>query len=190
MKFQKKSRKQNNTYEYQVVRALKRKVYLLSLRGNKCEKCGYNKNLSAFEFHHKNPSEKLFQLDQRSLGNHSMKSVLKEFDKCQILCSNCHREHHSPELDFNMVLERIINISNDHIKVKNKKDLNKCVECNSVISKWGKRCRTCDQKSRRKVERPDTESLKESVKKYGYSKVGRDYNVTGKTIKKWIKNDI
>ena len=29
-------------------------------RGGKCERCGYNANLSALEFHHKNPEEKEF----------------------------------------------------------------------------------------------------------------------------------
>lgn len=29
-------------------------------RGGKCECCGYNKNLSALEFHHINPDEKKF----------------------------------------------------------------------------------------------------------------------------------
>jgi hypothetical protein len=29
-------------------------------RGGKCERCGYDVNLSALEFHHKNPEEKEF----------------------------------------------------------------------------------------------------------------------------------
>ncbi len=49
---------QRNTYNYQYIRALKRKMYLISERGGCCEICGYNKNLAAFDFHHKNPKEK------------------------------------------------------------------------------------------------------------------------------------
>lgn len=30
--------------------------------GGKCEKCGYNKCLDALEFHHKDPSQKEFQI--------------------------------------------------------------------------------------------------------------------------------
>ena len=41
-------------------------------RGGKCEHCGYNANLSALEFHHKNPEEKEFQVDIRAFSNYSL----------------------------------------------------------------------------------------------------------------------
>ena len=49
-----------NNYENQKLRGLKRKYEAVLARGGKCEICGYNKNLSALEFHHKDPSEKEF----------------------------------------------------------------------------------------------------------------------------------
>lgn len=55
----------NNNYQKQKARGIKRKYeYILSHSG-KCEICGYNKNLSALEFHHKDPNEKEFQIDAR-----------------------------------------------------------------------------------------------------------------------------
>lgn len=67
--------------------------------GGKCEECGYNKNVAAFDFHHIERDEKEFSLDRRTLGNRSMEKVLLEMSKCKLLCANCHRELHNPELD-------------------------------------------------------------------------------------------
>lgn len=182
---------QRNTYEYQTMRALKRKMYLIDLRGGKCEICGYNKNLSAFDFHHINKETKESQLDQRTLSNSSMEFVMNEFNKCQVLCANCHREIHSPDLTVNKVREKIceydLEKSEKWINLAEEKKYN-CIDCNCEISKWGKRCKSCHQKNRRKVDRPDIDVIIEKVKEKGYSKVGREYGVSDNAIRKWIKN--
>ena len=85
-------------YEYQKKRGFKRKCELVLLKGGCCSLCGYDKNLSALEFHHKNPSEKISQLDIRVLTNRTWDFILKEADKCILICSNCHSEHHNPSL--------------------------------------------------------------------------------------------
>ena len=87
-------RKQGNTYEYQVMRSLKRKTHLINLKGGGCEICGYNKNLAALEFHHIDRDTKESQLDARTLSNSSMGWIMSEFEKCMVLCANCHREIH------------------------------------------------------------------------------------------------
>lgn len=79
------------------------KHYLIQQRGGKCEKCGYDKNMSALEFHHLHPEEKEFTLDSRNLERHSDEEILKEFDKCILLCANCHAEFHHPELDMSNI---------------------------------------------------------------------------------------
>ena len=85
------------SYEAQQRRGRKRKLELIKLKGNECERCGYNLNYAALEFHHKTPVEKSFQLDLRSLSNRSWEVILVEVEKCQLLCSNCHAEHHNPD---------------------------------------------------------------------------------------------
>lgn len=73
--------------------ALKRE--LVKRMGGKCEICGYNKSLSALEFHHINPEEKDLNIGDYTSGNNV--NVLKTFEeikKCQLLCANCHREVH------------------------------------------------------------------------------------------------
>lgn len=49
-----------NNYQQQKLRGLKRKYEIVQMRGGKCERCGYNKNLAALDFHHRNPDTKKF----------------------------------------------------------------------------------------------------------------------------------
>lgn len=65
--------------------------------GGKCSNCGYARNYAALEFHHVEPSEKLFQLDMRSLANLQWELVVVEARKCRLLCANCHAEWHNPK---------------------------------------------------------------------------------------------
>jgi hypothetical protein len=82
---------------------MKRKKTLVDLKGGKCEKCDYQKNLAALEFHHIRPELKSFQLDLRSLSNRSMERILSEAAKCMLVCSNCHAEIHYPNSDIEQI---------------------------------------------------------------------------------------
>ena len=85
------------SYAAQQKRGRQRKINLVKLSGGRCEKCGYGKNFAALEFHHLNPATKSFQLDLRSLSNRKWDAILKEVEKCILLCSNCHSELHNPD---------------------------------------------------------------------------------------------
>lgn len=74
------------------------KWYLVKLKGGECEKCGYKGNLSALSFHHRRPTEKLFEIDARSCANRALDALLNEVEKCQLLCCNCHAETHNRDL--------------------------------------------------------------------------------------------
>lgn len=89
------------TYNAQQERGLSRKRTLVQRRGGSCEVCGYKKNLSSLVFHHVNPKEKNFNLDMRVLSNNSIETIEEEFNKCVLMCHNCHNEHHHPELSIN-----------------------------------------------------------------------------------------
>lgn len=53
--------------------------------GGKCVKCNSERDL---DFDHINPETKLFCLS--NFLNYSIKKVLDEIDKCQLLCQKCH----------------------------------------------------------------------------------------------------
>jgi cytochrome c553 len=75
----------------------KKKIELIGLKGGKCERCGieYNgKNAVIFQFHHRDPSQKDFEISS-NLRVRSYKRVKEELEKCAMLCANCHElEHH------------------------------------------------------------------------------------------------
>ena len=61
--------------------------------GGKCSICGYDKCLDALDFHHTDPTTKLFSL--RQFRGRAYATQLAEAEKCELICSNCHREIHS-----------------------------------------------------------------------------------------------
>ncbi len=94
---------QTNTYHSQTIRSLSRKLVLVEMMGGKCSRCGYNANLSALHFHHKDHIDKLFKLDMRILSNKRWDFIAAEASKCELLCANCHAETHNPELTIENV---------------------------------------------------------------------------------------
>ena len=68
-----------------------RKKILVDLSGGCCIKCGYSKCLRALSFHHRNPKEKLFELNKANLRK-PWDTILKEHKKCDLVCVRCHCE--------------------------------------------------------------------------------------------------
>ena len=87
-----------SNYQAQRRRMIRRKFILVSEAGGKCQKCGYNKNIASLCFHHTDESKKEFTLDARTLSGLGMTTIRKEAKKCELLCHNCHNEHHNPDL--------------------------------------------------------------------------------------------
>tara|TARA_E500000331_G_scaffold327224_1_gene345994 strand:- start:84 stop:476 length:393 start_codon:yes stop_codon:yes gene_type:complete len=57
-----------------------------------CAKCGYKEHHAALEFNHIDPSKKSGNIAEKAT-NWSFKKLLKEVEKCEVLCANCHRVH-------------------------------------------------------------------------------------------------
>lgn len=58
-----------------------------------CERCGFS-DFRALEFHHSNHGEKDFNVADMIRSGSSIQTMLKEIEKCEILCSNCHQIEH------------------------------------------------------------------------------------------------
>lgn len=174
-----------NTYKNQRERGLKRKYDYIISRGGKCECCGYNKNIAALEFHHKNPEEKEFQIDSRKFANSKIEVLKQELDKCMIVCSNCHKELHHPDL----TLENVSTLS----QISNRKSFEESIWPGTICPVCGKKFRRskgkkyCSKECRDKAEGRDKYPSKEEVNnKYqelkSWQKVADFYKLTRKII--------
>jgi len=63
--------------------------------GKKCIICG-NNDANLLSFHHRNPKEKKFKVSGRN--SISEERLIKEMNKCDLICHNCHRDLHHNEV--------------------------------------------------------------------------------------------
>jgi len=66
---------------------------ILEIKGNKCKICNNTYHFSCYDLHHRDPSLKDFTISTAISGK-SIEKILKEVEKCDLLCSNCHRLFH------------------------------------------------------------------------------------------------
>lgn len=168
------------------------KQKMVEYKGGKCIRCGYNKNLKVLQFHHRNPEEKRFAIG----GSHCRRwSVLKEeLDKCDLLCSNCHIE-----VEDELVLANENSIKNywiengmNGIPIQNKREINLCVDCETVIDFKAKRCVECNYKHSEQIAWSSKEELERLVWEMPTSEIAKQLNCSDNAIakrcKKWNIN--
>jgi len=143
------------------------KRQLVEYAGGKCVRCGYDNSYAALQFHHKDDSKE-FGIGSKVRSIEYMKA---EVDKCELLCANCHAEHHAgrhwPLAD---------DLAPARINAPREPKL-------PVDPNW----RYQPRPESRKVERPPLEEILKSVEEIGYSATGRKYSVSDNAVRKWIK---
>ena len=174
----------NNDYENQKLRGLKRKYEMIQSKGGQCEICGYNKNISALDFHHIDPKNKEFQLDIRHLSNTSLDKIKKELDKCQLLCANCHRETHYRDLTMSNI-SNIIKKAEDKLSFSNNIQYKHiCKVCKQPIKNYTSGKIYCSESCRWKDKNYPT--LEEILKQYDllgtWDKVAQYFGLSRKVI--------
>ena len=93
-----------------------------------------------------------------------------ELSNLQMLCPNCHSQ------------------TDNYCGSANEKKKYYCPECGKEIKRGSTYCVECANKHRRKVDRPELEQLLEDYKKLkAFTKIGKLYNVTDNTVRKWFK---
>jgi hypothetical protein len=96
----KKHYEQNKKYYYDRAAGRKQKIkeYIRGIKKiSKCVNCGESEDC-CLDFHHKNESEKEFELGKAHSEGYSFKKIDVEIKKCAIVCSNCHRKIHAGKL--------------------------------------------------------------------------------------------
>jgi hypothetical protein len=96
-------KKCQNIYSINRFRDNKKKA--VEYKGGKCILCGYNKCMRSLSFHHRDP--KLKDINWNKMKNWKFEKTIKELDKCDLLCSNCHGEIHEKMLMEDIGIEPI-----------------------------------------------------------------------------------
>jgi hypothetical protein len=78
---------------YCVSRWIKIKHEAIRYKGGSCLTCGYSEHYAALQFHHREPENK--DVVWNKLRLRSWDKIVKELDKCDLLCANCHSIVHS-----------------------------------------------------------------------------------------------
>lgn len=171
------------------------KERLVSALGGKCVICGYNKCSDALEFHHKDPSQKDFNLGAARGSIKNWNSLVLEAKKCLLLCSNCHREVHASMIDVSSI-EIFFDIKFIEYKSLKKQEIKKqeISEIPSVCSICGakkrKSAKTCSIKCRSvKISKVDWSlfDLKEMKKKMSTLAISKLIGVSDNAVRKRMK---
>ena len=179
----------------------RKKMKLIEMKGGKCLRCGYDKKVpGAFCFHHRDPKEKEFGLASHGCTR-SFEKMVKEVEKCDLLCIRCHAEYHDEE--FEKTRNRQYIYTSDPANVAELKSIIQRLEEAIAIRKKEEKTRAeaevLTQKtipqhgilgatriSRRKVARPSKEELESQVKQgVSWLELGRKYGVSDMAVKKW-----
>ena len=116
-----------------------------------------------------NGKELTLILDHINGKNHD-----NEFENLRWVCPNCNQQLETTGFK--------------KIRVESTNKIEKkyyCIDCGKEINQNSTRCIECFNKSRRVVDRPNREELKEQIRYQSFVSLGKKYNVSDKAIAKW-----
>jgi len=95
-KYHRDKRKGNKAFHTkQYLYKKNKKKTLVELKGWECLECGLKHDrFEVYDFHHRDPSAKLFSISSHNLVRHSLDKLKAEAEKCDLLCCLCHRIKH------------------------------------------------------------------------------------------------
>jgi len=148
-----------------------------------CSKCGYKEHPSALHFHHRDPSQKKFDISR--CGYYGMEDLLNEINKCDVICANCHSIEHSnwdftSEIKMKTVKKR---------KLMNERVLKKYFcDCGNTIHYRSTRCLPCSRKNKKSGNLPNDKTLKEEIWKTPCEHVANKYGISGSYLSRYCRD--
>ena len=139
---------------------LKRRILKDNLIKYECVECG---NIGEWK-----GKKLVLQLEHKN-GN----TYDNRLENLCFLCPNCHSQTET----FS---------GKNANKIKKQKEIKKC-ECGNIISQGAYICTYCYAKKNRIVDRPSYDELIAEINETSQNKVAKKYNVSWRTIRKWIK---
>jgi hypothetical protein len=167
----------------------------------KCCCCGFD-NPICLDFHHLDSSKKDFNI-AHLVTRKNKSDLVKEINKCVVVCSNCHRLVHDGQIkvveeficnetqeDFDslVLLEKEkygIATKTKRPRKNNTKNEHLCV-CGNKIHKNSKSCKDC-QKLVTKINWPNKEELEKLVNEKPCSVIAKELGVSDKAVEKQCK---
>jgi hypothetical protein len=89
------------TKKYNRLKVVKIRQWFLAIKESfKCSRCPESRAV-CLDFHHTDPTKKERNVSGmiNGAGAESKKRILKEIEKCVVLCANCHRVEHSENVN-------------------------------------------------------------------------------------------
>ncbi|MCX6227341.1 MAG: HNH endonuclease signature motif containing protein [Bacteroidia bacterium] len=163
--------------------------------GGKCQECGYSKCLAALTFHHIDPTTKKWSPSR--IMSYRWELVLKELEKCILLCANCHHEHHAGITEFdlqrfpstNMVVE-CLGCKIEFV-TKNKKQKFCTKQCQTLFLIQKREAKIASNIIKPKKEtfgRTDKKTLEDLIfQKIPWTHIGKMYGVSDNAVRKWAR---
>jgi len=176
------------------------KLYDINISHFETSKDRYNRTLKKCYENHTIPLHEILISGSTYTNVSFLKKRLYRDKLKERKCELCEQDENWQGKKMSLILDHINGINSDH-RIENLRII--CPNCNATLPTY---CRGINgiekikkrkilklenkiklSISKRKIERPPYDQLKEEVKKYGYSATGRKYGVCDNTIRKWIK---
>lgn len=114
--YKSKYKSKNKTLARELVQNIKTEI--------KCKYCKESR-FYCLDFHHKTPSNKKDTVSNLVRQGYSIKTILAEIKKCDIICSNCHRKQHCNKYPYLTKKAKYV------LEVKQRSKCTKCGESNT-----------------------------------------------------------
>lgn len=85
--------KNKTKHQAMVARRHEKLIQLIKSKRKQCILCPEN-HPSCLDFHHRDPESKEIEMSRLGTQGWSMKRILAEIEKCDVMCANCHRKEH------------------------------------------------------------------------------------------------
>lgn len=166
----------------------KAKQWIIKYAGGCCQSCGYDKWAGNLAFHH--TKHKIASIHELFNNTASWERILKEADKCVLVCHNCHGEIHAglrecPEINLSKRLTVLAKIISEQ-PVPKTKQFHNC-RCGKQIDKNHKYCsQQCHYNALEQTIWPL--DLPELVNKSSKRAVAAGLGVSDKAVAKRLRN--
>lgn len=141
---------------------------------------GYNQTCGEYNLVAKKMTDTLLKQIIQDLQNSnlSIKEIAEKYNFHSNMITNINQGHSWRQEDLEYPIRKI-----------HKKVVNYCIDCNTIISDKATRCIACEHLKQRISNRPSREELKKLIRTTPFTQIGKMYNVSDNSIRKWCKSE-